>query len=94
MNSLTINKIKELYYMNKTKVFKIDDENNLREFIVNKNNELIELREKQSFTTKRHEEHASVGIYYFANWDIFSKELKVVPSPLASISSSAIIQLD
>jgi hypothetical protein len=31
---------KELYYMNKTKVFKIDDENNLREFIVNKNNEL------------------------------------------------------
>jgi hypothetical protein len=31
---------KELYYMNKTKVFKIDDENNLREFIINKNNEL------------------------------------------------------
>ena len=31
---------KEYYYMNKTKVFKIDDENNLREFIVNKNNEL------------------------------------------------------
>ena len=31
---------KEYYYMNKTKVFKIDDENNLREFIINKNNEL------------------------------------------------------
>ena len=31
---------KEYYYMNKTKVFKIDDERKLTEFIVNKNNEL------------------------------------------------------
>ena len=31
---------KELYYMNKTKVFKIDDENNLREFVHNKETEL------------------------------------------------------
>ena len=32
---------KELYYMNKTKVFKIDDENTLREFVHNKETELI-----------------------------------------------------
>jgi len=31
---------KEYYYMNKTKVFKIDDENTLREFVYNKEKEL------------------------------------------------------
>jgi len=31
---------KDLYYMNKTKVFKIDDERKLTEFIANKNKEL------------------------------------------------------
>jgi len=31
---------KELHYMNKTKVFKIDDERNLTEFLANKNKEL------------------------------------------------------
>lgn len=31
---------KDCYYMNKTKVFKIDDERNLTEFLANKNKEL------------------------------------------------------
>ena len=31
---------KELYYMNKTKVFKIDDENTLRKFVHDKETEL------------------------------------------------------
>lgn len=39
---------------------------------VDENNNLIELREKESFTSKRHEEYASAGIYYFANWDLFT----------------------
>ncbi len=34
---------------------------------------LLELREKQSFTDTRHEEFASAGIYYFSKWSIFRK---------------------
>jgi len=45
---------------------------------VNSNNEMLELREKKSFTSERHNEHASVGIYYFANWDLFSKYSRLV----------------
>ena len=45
---------------------------------VNGNDEMLELREKKSFTSERHNEHASVGIYYFANWDLFSKYSNVV----------------
>ena len=40
---------------------------------VNGDNEMLELREKRSFTSERHNEHASVGIYYFRNWKLFSK---------------------
>ncbi|HLD76657.1 MAG TPA: hypothetical protein VI861_00840, partial [Rickettsiales bacterium] len=40
---------------------------------VNENDEMLELREKKSFTEKRHEEFASAGIYYFKNWKIFKK---------------------
>ena len=45
---------------------------------VNSNDEMLELREKKSFTSERHNEHASVGIYYFASWDLFSKYSKLV----------------
>ena len=38
----------------------------------NENNEMIELREKKSFTEKRHEEFASTGIYFIESWNIFS----------------------
>jgi len=34
---------------------------------------LIELKEKSSFTEKRHLEPASAGIYYFKNWSVFRK---------------------
>ena len=34
---------------------------------LNSNDEMLELREKKSFTSERYNEHASVGIYYFAN---------------------------
>ena len=45
---------------------------------VNDDDEMLELREKKSFTSERQNEHASVGIYYFANWDLFSKYSKLV----------------
>jgi NDP-sugar pyrophosphorylase family protein len=38
----------------------------------NSKGEMIELREKQSFTENRHEEFASSGVYYFSSWDIFT----------------------
>lgn len=38
---------------------------------INENNEMLELREKNSFTPLRHEEFASAGIYYFKNWKTF-----------------------
>lgn len=34
-------------------------------------NQMLELREKKSFTDNRSEEHASAGIYYFSNWKLF-----------------------
>lgn len=45
---------------------------------VNSNDEMLELREKKSFTPERHNEHASVGIYYFASWHLFSKYSELV----------------
>ncbi len=36
-------------------------------------NHLLELKEKASFTNNRHEEPASVGIYYFRDWKLFQK---------------------
>ena len=38
-----------------------------------KNGNMLELREKQSFTMDRTEEHASTGVYYFNNFKIFKK---------------------
>ncbi len=38
-----------------------------------KDGQMLELREKQSFTDNRFEEHASTGIYYFKNFKIFQK---------------------
>lgn len=35
--------------------------------------ELLELREKQSFTDQRHEEFASTGVYYFESWKLYKK---------------------
>lgn len=38
-----------------------------------KDNQMLELREKKSFTKNRIDEHASTGIYYFKNYSIFNK---------------------
>ena len=43
-----------------------------------KNNQLIELREKRSFTNDRPSEHASTGIYYFKKYSIFKKYSKKI----------------
>lgn len=40
---------------------------------INDENEMLELREKNSFTDERHLEPASSGIYYFKEWSIFKK---------------------
>lgn len=37
----------------------------------NDQRELLELREKQSFTPQRHNEYASAGLYYFNTWEMF-----------------------
>jgi len=39
----------------------------------NEDMEMLELREKNSFTDKRWNEYASTGIYYVESWDIFEK---------------------
>ena len=38
---------------------------------VDQDRHMLELREKNSFTKQRHEEHASTGIYYFRDWHTF-----------------------
>ena len=37
---------------------------------------MVELKEKQSFTNNRFEEHASAGLYYFKNFELFEKYAK------------------
>jgi len=39
--------------------------------LLNTENELIELREKQSFTSEKHNEFANAGIYYFKSFELF-----------------------
>ncbi|MBF0532368.1 MAG: NTP transferase domain-containing protein [Candidatus Omnitrophica bacterium] len=39
----------------------------------NEAGEMLELREKQSFTENRAEEYASTGVYYFESWNLFEK---------------------
>lgn len=43
---------------------------------LNSNYELVELKEKESFTKERHNEFANTGIYYFKSFEIFSKYAK------------------
>jgi NDP-sugar pyrophosphorylase family protein len=40
---------------------------------VNENMEMIDLREKNSFTEDRINEYASAGIYYFNSWNLFKE---------------------
>ncbi|NQY41815.1 MAG: hypothetical protein HRT87_00470 [Legionellales bacterium] len=40
---------------------------------VDEKSEMLELREKNSFTDARHEEPASTGIYYFKSWQLFKR---------------------
>ncbi len=52
-------------------------------------NSFEELREKKSFTTKRSEEPASVGIYYFRNYKTFEKYSKqLISSPLGQMNEA------
>lgn len=43
---------------------------------VNSKNEMIELKEKESFTNNRSNEFANSGIYFFKNWQVFEKNSK------------------
>lgn len=45
----------------------------------NNANEMLELREKSSFTSNRQEEYASAGIYYFNSWSIFRYYAQQLP---------------
>lgn len=40
---------------------------------INDKNEMLELREKQSFTNQRHKEPASSGVYYIRSWSLFRR---------------------
>tara|TARA_B100001059_G_C17838465_1_gene590071 strand:+ start:3887 stop:5452 length:1566 start_codon:yes stop_codon:yes gene_type:complete len=45
---------------------------------LNSKNELIELKEKESFTKNRSEEFANSGIYFFKNWETFEINSKLL----------------
>jgi len=40
-------------------------------YLRNKENKIVEVREKESFTDNRQGEYASTGIYYFCSWSIY-----------------------
>ena len=61
---------------------------------------LVELREKQSFTSDRFNEHASAGIYYFKDFETFekyaesylSKDDKVLPEAYVSLLYNEMVE--
>lgn len=60
---------------------------------VNNKNEMLCLKEKSSFTDKRHEEPASTGIYYFKNWKIFKEYAKNFMDKKANCSEEGYVSL-
>jgi NDP-sugar pyrophosphorylase family protein len=66
----------------------------------NESEEMLELREKDSFTANRVEEFASTGVYYVDRWDTFQKytaeiieqELKVASEYYASLIYPAMVR--
>ena len=60
---------------------------------VNSNDEMLELSEKKCFTSERHNEHASVGIYYFSKWNDFLKYSDIVLDTYDNILPEAYVSL-
>lgn len=59
----------------------------------NARNEMIELREKQSFTDMRHEEPASSGVYYVRQWQLYKKYAQRVLSDRSAVGGEYYISL-
>ncbi len=67
-----------------------------------KSGNMIELREKQSFTKDRFKEHASTGIYYFKNFEIFEnyaedfllKDERILPEAYVSLLYNKMVEDD
>ncbi|MFC1478495.1 NTP transferase domain-containing protein [Candidatus Margulisiibacteriota bacterium] len=49
--------------------------------------EMLELREKRSFTDKRHDEFASTGVYYLDSWETFAQYANELISKKETVSS-------
>lgn len=58
-----------------------------------KEDQMIELQEKKSYTNNRTEEHASAGIYYFKNFGIFKKYSKKILEEENNILPEAYVSL-
>ena len=54
---------------------------------------MLRLREKKSFTDKRHEEYASAGIYYVGSWGMYKHFAGVVLEQELSVESEYYISL-
>ena len=67
---------------------------------LNEKNELLELKEKESFTNQKHNEYANTGIYYFNTYNLFvnsakdfiKKNLKPSEEAYISLISKKIIE--
>ena len=60
---------------------------------VNKKNEMLELKEKESFTDNRQNEFASTGIYYFKNWKRFKQYAKMILEDSQQVLPEAYVSL-
>ncbi len=61
--------------------------------LCNEKDEMIELREKQSFTESRHEEYASSGVYYVKSWAIYKRYAKKILEDKTAIKGEYYISL-
>ena len=60
---------------------------------VNRDLEMLEIREKQSFTEARHEEFASAGMYYFSSWAFYKKYAEELMSRSRTVNNEYYISL-
>jgi NDP-sugar pyrophosphorylase family protein len=59
----------------------------------NEKNEMVELREKRSFTDDRHREPASTGVYYIRSWRLYRQYAHRVIDALQSVGGEYYVSL-
>lgn len=59
----------------------------------NEKKEMLELKEKESFTTERHNENASTGVYYFSRFELLQKYAHKISTENKTVNGELYVSL-